>query len=119
MDETKTVTIYRAGGLPLEFDGRVLGFATSDDGVKERWFEVAIYATVTGKYVVHGAGMSEVDGEEDRHWAEVCETPAEVVAALQRTNENGVKYLPRTSQDALRAAVESDADFAAAYLERV
>lgn len=44
----------------LEFDGTLIGKATSDDGRAQRWTEVEIYATDTGKFVAAKIGRSVV-----------------------------------------------------------
>ena len=47
-------------GRRLDFEGELLGSGTSYTEHKPRWFEVDIYKTVGGKYVVAGAGRSRV-----------------------------------------------------------
>lgn len=110
--------VLRDGDKPLRFEGEVIGFASSYGG-KPRWFEVEIYRTSTGKFVVHGAGMSDMEGEDDWHWAMVCSSGEEVVEALYRKNREGLRYLPRTSQDALAEASECESMIGDAYMTEV
>ena len=116
MDE---ITIYRDGTLPLRFTGEELATASSEAPGKRRWVVVTIYRTDDGRYVVHGVGVSDVDGEEDRHWATVCNAPDDVIEALRRDGADGVRFLPRTSQYALEEAVELDAGLRDAYVATI
>lgn len=47
-------------GRQLDFDGERLGSGSSYSGNKPRWFEVSIYKTTGGNYVVAGVGRSRV-----------------------------------------------------------
>lgn len=113
MDE---ITIYRDGTLPLRFTGEELATASSEVPGKRRWFVVTIYRTDDGRYVVHGVGVSDVEGEEDRHWATVCNAPDDVIEALRRDGADGVRFLPRTSQYALEEAADQDEGLRDAYV---
>lgn len=110
--------ITRDGHPPLAFDGEEIGFATSEEPGKGRWFEVTIYRTATGRWVVHTVGVSTLPGEDDRHHAVVCEQAGEIVEALYRVGDAG-PYIPRTSMLALAEAARTDEDVAAVYVERV
>lgn len=116
MDE---ITVYRDGSLPLRFAGEELATASSESPGKPRWFEVTIFRTDDQRYVVHGVGVSDVAGEEDRHWATVCATADEVIDALRRDGEDGVRFIPRTSQYALEEAADLDAGLRAAYVATI
>lgn len=50
----------RDRGRLIDFEGTMLGSGSSFSQGKPRWFEVSIYKTVGGKYVVAGAGRSRV-----------------------------------------------------------
>lgn len=114
----ETVTVPRKGALPLRFTGELIGDASSHSDGKQRWFEVEIWRTDTDKYVVHGIGVSEIDGEQDWHWAEPCDTPDDVVRALERDGDHG-RYLPSTSLDALERAADADDGIADVFVESV
>lgn len=47
-------------GRQLDFEGVLLGSGTSYVDSKPRWFEVSIYKTTGGNYVVAGVGRSRV-----------------------------------------------------------
>lgn len=121
MDE---ITIYRDGTLPLRFEGEELATASSEAPGKPRWFVVTIYRTVNdepgaARYVVHGVGVSDVEGEEDRHWAVACANADEVIEALRRDGADGVRFLPRTSQYALEEATQLDDGLRGAYVATI
>lgn len=113
------IILERDGDVPLHFNGVNIGSATSYADHKDRWFEIDIWKTDTGKYVVSGVGVSTVEGESDRVWAVVCNHPSEVVTALYRRNAEGQMYIPKTSQWALESAIESDPAIAAVYVEKL
>lgn len=48
------------GPRHIEFDGDLLGSATSDDGKAQRWTDFELYRTDTRKYVLHKVGRSVV-----------------------------------------------------------
>jgi hypothetical protein len=110
--------LERDGQPPLAFRGTMLAHASSHSPGKDRWFEVGIYRTEAGGYVVHGLGASEVRGESDRGWAQPAATGDDVVAALYRQGTDG-PYLTRTSKDALAAAATVDDGIAGAYVVRL
>lgn len=47
-------------GRRLDFEGKRLGSGSSFSDSKARWFEVEIYKTIGGNYVVAGVGRSRV-----------------------------------------------------------
>ena len=99
----------------LEFDGVLLAHESSAKPGKARWFEVWIYRTGGGRWIVAGAGMSTVGGEDDRRWAQVCDEPTAVIERLRLYDEDGGAYVPRTSLDALRKAAQLDQQIKEAY----
>lgn len=115
----ETFTLKRDGDRSLVFDGSRLGAGSSRRHEAPRWFQVEIFRTESGRYVVAGAGKSVLPGEVDRCWAVECETPQEVVKALTRYDDDQVEYLTRTARDALEAAAESDVGIRDAFLKRV
>lgn len=99
----------------LHFCGELIGEASSFKQGKERWAEIAIYRTRAGKYVVTGIGRSILNGEVDKHWAQVCEEPQGVIEKLHMLDDDKSKYLPFVSKTALQQARDNDPVFAAAY----
>lgn len=73
-----------------------------------RWFEVDIYRTQAGNYVVSGRGRSICEGERDRNWAYTVDTAEELIEVLYRTDRDGIRYLTRTVRDALESAADRD-----------
>lgn len=71
----------------LEFDGTLLGAATSDDGRAQRWTEVTIWRSETGRYIVSKVGRSAVyhtvNDECGRHG-----TKMSIAEAKAHLNEN-------------------------------
>lgn len=100
--------IPRDGTTPLRFTGIELGHADSFEPGKQRWSELTLYRTDTGKYVVHGEGVTDVPGEDNRNWAAVCDNPEDVLKSLYRVNDKGTHYLTRMAQDLLDQAAAKD-----------
>lgn len=100
--------IPRDGTTPLRFTGIELGHSDSFEQGKQRWSELTVYRTDTGKYVIHGEGVTDVPGEDNRSWAAVCDNADGVLAALYRENNQGMRYLTRMAQDVLDQAAAND-----------
>lgn len=115
----ETFTLKRDGDRSLVFEGELIGRGSSRRGDAPRWFEVHIYRTAGGVFVIGGAGRSLLPGETDRCWAETAETGPEAVRLLTRKDDEGVEYLTRTARDALSQAAEADDRIRDAFLKRV
>lgn len=79
MDEFK---LTRTGQPPLAFAGELVAEASSKQHqgpLQNRWHEVAVYRTQGGKWVGAVAFRTVWQGEDDRHTAEVADTPAALV----------------------------------------
>lgn len=108
------------GPRVVSFSGTKLAEASSHQEGKPRWFEVTLYLTDGGTYVVAGAGRTTVAGERDREWATVCDDAAGVVKRLMMHDESsGQRYLPRTSQQLLVDASRVDDGIRSAYTVEV
>lgn len=83
-----------------------------------RWFEVAIYVTETGSYVVHTVGQSVVPGEQRLSRVTTTDSPFAVVEALTVRRPNAEPYLTPQSQRALAEAAELDEGLREAYVNR-
>lgn len=117
----------------ITFDGRLLGTASSfrTGHTHEskyapvgqrcsacRWFEVKIFATDDGEYVVEMTGKTEVEGERTRHRAEITSSAYWVVEMLtQRENER--RFIPLVSRKALAEAAAHDSGIENAYVNQV
>lgn len=141
----KSYTVTRDGDRDLAFTGELIGSASSRNRGRSRWFEVRIYRTEIGHFVVNGIGRSVIEGESDRSWAVVARTGEDVIAALQRDemqcadcrNEyaaprgacercgstkrepSGAKFLTKTANEAITHAAARDAAIADAFVQRV
>lgn len=65
MTRQRDMYVVRDRGRELTFYGELLSFASSQTEWKPRWFEVAIYRTEGGKYVLAGAGRTRVVHRQD------------------------------------------------------
>lgn len=112
--------IPRDGDVDLAFSGELIGFGTSEEPGRDRWFEVRIYRTEAGKYVIAGTGVSLLPHERDRNWAYVHGNAQAVVEALYREDpDTGVRFLTNTARDALEEASIVDPSFIGAMTEEI
>lgn len=103
------------GDKRVRFTGLELASQSSFAQGKPRWFELKIYRTEAGSYVISGAGRTTVPGEKDRCWVKVAGTAAGAVEALHQYDDDDVRYLTRVAQDALTQACELDDELCAEY----
>lgn len=105
----------RDGARQLSFEGTLLGTASSRRDDKERWIEITIYRTGSGRYIVAGVGRTVVVGENDRCWAHVSDTAEGVVESLYMYDGDGVRYLTKVARVALINAGTLDPTLKQAY----
>lgn len=100
---------------PRTITARKLGESSSHREGKRRWFEVALYKTQTGMYVVHTRGVTTVPGEVT--YCRVAQTPSsfEVIELLRDGRPNANSYIPRDSQRAVAQAAQWDDDLMERY----
>lgn len=110
-----TQTVYNRE-QEITFQGELLGEGSSESPSKLRWYEVELWKTVDDRYVIHKIGVSEVDGEEDRHSAIVADTPEGAVRALYSRRPAGDYHLPLTAKRALDMAGDVDPPLREAFL---
>lgn len=82
MDEIK---LTRTGKPPLAFTGEPVAESSSkqhNGPLQNRWHEVAIYRTESGRFVASVTFRSIWQGEHANYTAEHAATPAELVAVL-------------------------------------
>jgi len=116
---TKTFEIERHGQLPLRFRGEVIADVTSkeyDD--QERWQEVWIYRTESGRWVTETLGCTIVPGEITFRHVAVCDTPSEVRESLYRKVHNK-RHFSKYAIAALEDAAEQDRELTEALYEPV
>jgi hypothetical protein len=99
----------------IEFRGRLLASASSEEPGKTRWTEVEIYKTVGGNYVVSTIGRSREPAEHDFHRTNVSETARGAVEVLYQIDRDGVRYLTWTARQALDDASDVDEELREAY----
>ena len=117
---TENFRIPRDGDVDLAFSGEMIGFGSSEEPGRDRWFEVRIFKTTGGTYVVNGRGVSLLPAERDRNWAYICETADDVVDALYRQDpDTKVRFLTNTASDALQEASMVDGNFINAMTEEI
>ena len=79
------IIVERDDNTDLRFSGVELAHVSSEkpDGPSsQRWTELTLYKTNSGKYVVQKIGVSILDGENDKHSGFVCDSTDAVVAEL-------------------------------------
>lgn len=101
------VRLERDGEVDLQFHGREIAVASSDDPGKQRWMVLRLWANASGGWVLERRGETRVSSERTRHSAAVCSTPEAVVYAL-RKSDGEHSYLPDVALDLLEAAAEVD-----------
>jgi hypothetical protein len=104
------------GDREIRFEGVLLGESSSHRSGKDRWIEISIHKTNGGKYVVAGTGCTSVEGETERHWAHVSETPQGCLESLHLYDNDGVRYLTRTAKVALAQACALDEKLRDSYM---
>lgn len=85
---TEEFTLPRTGDTPLAFRGRLLkrvGGQTWHERSQPRWFELALFLSKGGTYVLAVSYKTTWHGEAERHWALVAE-PANLRACLAGVN---------------------------------
>jgi hypothetical protein len=97
---------------------QLLGHGSSYFEGKTRWFEVFIYRTRDGRYLVHRLGQTSEPGETVRFQLERTSSAFEVVELLtSRTHSNEV-HIPRPSVRAIAQAAAFDDKIRDAYINR-
>lgn len=109
--------IQRDGDLDLSFEGELLVDMHSRDVPEmERWTEIRIYRSASGKYVTEMIGRSVVPGERDRVDVRVHSHPGDVPDGLRRQPKN---YLTKMALDALDLAAEKDPTLRGIVVEEI
>lgn len=128
------IRLDRNDDLPLEFDGRLIADQStrfdppvstktsvrwnSTEG-RNRWSELRLYATASGKWVIELVGESVEPGEETFRNVVVCDNPAALVPALRRLVAKKKQPLPTFVLDALDEAVAQDDRLTDLLVERI
>ena len=107
--------IIRDGDTPLRFRGRLIGSAREVADVNNVVYEVELYRTASGKFVVR-AYFDSAYLKHAKHNAERFDTVAEAITWLRDPNTG---KLGVAAQDALTDAAKHDEDVLTAYGEDV
>lgn len=79
-------TVPRYSDAPLAFEGELIGSVSGEhtrpDKANNRWHEIDLYHTQSGKYVVAIRFRCSTRHDDPYDEAEVCQTPAAVVRFL-------------------------------------
>ena len=114
----KIETVTRTGHPPLRFTPVSTWTASNEiqgGNRANRWTQVTIWKTSTGKYVARVSRFTCWQGENDSHDAEAFQTPTEVIEYLK--GDEG--HLGRVSQEAIEDACKEDPEFAKAFVVEV
>jgi hypothetical protein len=112
--------LRRLGNVDLEFHGQLLANETSFEEGKNRWTEVRIYSTESGKWITEVVGCSTVEGEINRPKVLICHTPQEVVEGMRAwSHEKQMHFFSNIVLDALDAAAHADPRLASVVREQV
>lgn len=105
----RKVRLRRAGNVDLVFQGVLLADETSREEGSQRWAEVRIWRTDSGKYVVQRIGRSTVAGEVDKITTRVVVDPDRLSEVL-RSRSAGQEFMSNIARAALAAAAATDPD---------
>jgi hypothetical protein len=100
-----------------EFEGELLGESSSEGPSKPRWYEVHLYLTPGGKYVVDLVAASGMPGEVDLHTVHVTDDPEKVLANLEIVEEGSEPHITFVGIRALDEAAASDRGIASVWDE--
>lgn len=96
------------GEQTYRFEGTEIGFGTSARPDAKRWYEVHIYRTLAGQYVIHKLGATTIEDEADRHTVKVCTRAEGVRYALESRDRHGILKMTSVDKMAWREAVHVD-----------
>jgi hypothetical protein len=113
VEKSQRITLERFGDAPLAFSGFCIAeeSAAHATGKKQltRKFWLALYRTDSGKYVVSIQYRSDLRNETEVDFAQVCQTPADVRAALAASSERidklGIGYPALPQYEQLQASL--------------
>lgn len=84
----------RDGQRPLTFEGWLLGEADTQSGDDVRWTELAMYRTITGRYVIEKIGRSDVFHSDDCARRRKGDPHASVAAGAAVNNKDVNECVP-------------------------
>lgn len=99
--------LQRTGNVDLVFDGELLAEQSTREDGAQRWAELRIWRTDTGKYVTQRLGRSIVPGEVDKIVTRIVNDPANIAEALM-SRQGDATFLSNFALDALAEAARKD-----------
>jgi hypothetical protein len=90
--------VKRDEQVDLKFEGDLIAKASSrsvNGPNQNRWTEMKLYKTKSGKFVIGIAGITIWQGEHDRYSGYTCKDENEVVKALIDHNEGELSWLAK------------------------
>jgi hypothetical protein len=87
-----TIHVKRDGQRDLKFEGELIAEVSSHVSRGERqnrWTEMALYKSQSGKFVVAIKGITIWQGEHDRYRGHVCGSTTQLVGTLIEDNGEG------------------------------
>jgi ATP-dependent DNA ligase len=112
----QSIELTDGGGVRREYTAVQIGAGSSHRADKQRWFEVTIYRTSTGKYLLHTVGRTSITGESDRFRLIETASAFEIVERCIVAHDNRV-YIPSQSLRAITTASQYDDDMLEALRE--
>lgn len=85
-NQVETITLPRTGDRPLQFEGEEIASADSrmiSGKQANRWHELALYSTESGKYVISVGYRTQWQGELGNDTAIICASPEAVTEELR------------------------------------
>jgi hypothetical protein len=112
--------VYRPKDIDLLFDGELLAEVSSRESEEQdRWTEIRIYRTTSGKYVTEEIGRTTVPDEVDIWDTRVHEDPHGIVKALRRRRADGRHFFTYTTLEAFDQAIAADPSLAQVLVEKI
>lgn len=79
------ITIKQSNGPEIEFHGQLLAEVSSRQPNKDRWTELRVYKSDTGKYITESVGQTVFDHEHVRCKAAVFDKLEDITQAFDYT----------------------------------
>ncbi len=118
----KQYTVPRDGQRNLTFRGEIIADHSGrfhNGKEASRFTMLTLYKTQGGKYILHSEYITYWQGEDSRDQAEICETPAEVFAALTRDDSGEGSGLSWLEKALLEEAEKCDPAFEGILSEEI
>ena len=115
-------TVKRDGEKDLRFTGEIIGESSSrwiTGKEQNRWTEVRIYLTTSGKFVIEEAYYTQWQGEVGSSQAAICETVEALHGEMLALDEEELGFLSDVHKEALEEAIKHVPELEAALYEEI